>query len=65
MKHQLLIFCIAIKLEEIKENRYAASIPENDEHIQSSSDIWDSLQAQLSAALTASLGACGEAVLKA
>lgn len=30
MEHQLLMFCIAIKLEELKENQYAAPIPEND-----------------------------------
>ena len=63
MKHQLLMFCIARKLEELKENLYAAPIPENDEHTQGSSKIWASLQAEPSPALPAPLGACGEAVL--
>lgn len=41
MKHQLLMFCNAGKLEELKENQYAAPIPENNEHTQG-------LQAELS-----------------
>lgn len=36
MKHQLLMLCNAGKLEELKENQYAAPIPENNEHTQGS-----------------------------
>lgn len=34
MKHQLLMFCNAGKLEELKENQCAAPISENNEHTQ-------------------------------
>lgn len=37
------MFCIARKLEELKESRYAASILENDDRTQGSSKIWASL----------------------
>lgn len=63
VKRQLLMFCIARKLEELKENWYAAAVAENDEHTQGSSKLWASLQAEPSPALPAPLGACGEAVL--
>lgn len=36
MKHQLLMLCNAGRLEELKENRCAAPVPENNEHTQGS-----------------------------
>ena len=62
MKHQLLMFCIASKLEELEENWYAAPIPENDEHTQGGSKIWASLEAEPSPALSPPRGVSGETV---
>lgn len=55
MKHLLLMFCIARKLEELRENRYGAPVPESDEHTQGSCKICCRLQAEPSAALPAPL----------
>lgn len=54
------MFCIARKLEDLKENRYAAPIPG---HTQGSSKMWARLQAEPSPALPAPLGARGQAAL--
>lgn len=54
------MFCIARKLEELRENRYAAPVPE---HTQGSSKTWARLQSEPSPALPAPLGARGEAAL--